>query len=239
MDLTAEAIDKIIDLSEVDEITHGGRFFTDKQVLEIKPLSAETVTVHSLQALVDYLNMDSGDFDERGYLVHVVDPYRVDIVSGSLDATYRNRELFMTAKRIHKEFEFGRYFQQEEMVMNLMTLFEGSAVLDDVIKAVSGLVVSQEVQVNDDGISQDIQVRKGASRIEKLTIKNPILLQPIRTFTEVEQVEAPYVLRIREAKAGTPEIAIFEAGGGQWKNDAICEIKAWLSEQVEGAKILG
>jgi hypothetical protein len=84
-----------------------------------------------------------------------------------------------------------------------------------------------------------VQTKVGVSRLADIEIKNPVMLRPIRTFTEVDQVEAPYVLRIKGGKEAVPSIAIFEADGGQWKNDAIALIKKWLEGRIDGVKILG
>lgn len=236
-----EAIDKIISLASLEVIEVDSRQFTSRSVNEIRPQLIEPIVVHSLTAIVDFFEGEvdvNCDVNPDLTVIHIVDPHTVKVIDGVADDTYRNREHFLTAQRINSEFEFDTYFDQEKMVMKLLTMFEQTTVLEDVIKVVSGLIVSSDIEVNDDGISQEVKVRKGASRIEKVEIKNPIMLKPIRTFTEVDQVESPYVLRIRE-RNGEPQIAIFEAGGGQWKNDAIQNIKKWLAKRIKGVKILG
>lgn len=232
------AIEKIESLTAVEIIKAGAREFLSRGCSEVVPCRIDSIEVHTLQAVVDFFKNDKSDVTIETAMIHIVDPYTVRVVDVLADEVYREREHFMTAKRIHGEFMFGHYFDQEEMIISLLTMFEKSAVLDDVMKVVSGLVVSSDVEVKDNGVSQDVQVRKGIGRVESVTIENPIMLKPIRTFAEVAQVESPHVLRVRE-RGGVPEIAIFEAGGGQWKNEAISNIKAWLVDGLGDVKILG
>lgn len=239
--MIATAINKVLELAKVETLDIDGREFTSRQVFPIEPKTIQPLGVHTLTAVRDFFSGDvevNADVAPNVVVIHVVDPYTVKVLNGVASGNHRVRECFLRAERIHEEFEFGQWFRQEEMIIRLMTLFERTPALQDVIRVVSGLVTSAEIQVNDDGVSQDVATRKGVQRIENVTIENPIMLAPIRTFTEVEQVESPYVLRVR-CKNAEPEIAIFEAGGGQWKNEAIARIKQWLSVQIPEAKILG
>jgi hypothetical protein len=239
-----EAINRVLDLASVQLLEVGGCTFSSRPVNKITPDTIEPVHVHTLQAVKDFFAGDIGknaDIAPDSVVIHVVDPYRVMVLSGHADESYRQRECYLVAERIHDEFPFGKWFQQEEAVINinLMTMFEQTDTLKEVIRVVSGLISSTDVRVDDDGVSQEVSVRKGIQRVENVTIENPIMLSPIRTFTEVEQVESPYVLRVR-CKNEIPEVAIFEAGGGQWKNDAIARIRFWLADEIgQGVKILG
>jgi len=238
--MIAEGIQKLIDLAKVEVHEVGLRKFASRAVHEIEPKRIEPLTVHSLQAVVDFfggsktVNLDVSPDD---VVIHVVDPYTVTVLSGIADETYRKREHYLTAKRVFSEFEFGRWFKQDEMTIKLMTQFEETETQNKIIKAISGLKVSADATLSDDGVSQELTVRKGASRVETIEIKNPIKLKPVRTFLEVEQVEAPYVLRVKGLD-NVPAVAIFEAGD-QWKNTAITRIKAWLANEIGGVKILG
>lgn len=230
------AMEKVESMAKVEEIQVEDRIFLSRDnVTEVTPNRIKTLTVHSLQALVDYLNGEEIAVGDA--MLHIEDPYTVSLMDAVADETYRRREIYMVAKRIHDEFSFGTYLDQEEMVIHLMTKFEQTKTLNDVIRVVSGLIVSQDVEVSDDGLSQEVKVRKGASRVEKVDIQNPILLQPYRSFLEIDQVEAPYVLRVKDI-GGVPKVAIFEAGD-MWKNEAIKRIKKWLAESIDGIKVVG
>jgi len=236
------AMEKMLDLAKVEVIEVGVRKFTSRKVEEVKPFTIDPITVHSLRAVVDFFKGElkqNRDVDTGNVLIHIVDPYTVKVVSGAADQTYRNREHYLTAKCIHDEFDFGKYHDQEQMIIKLMTLFvqdEKTAVIRDVI---SRLTVRSDVELEDDGVSQDVTVRKTNRRgDEKITIENPMTLRPIRTFTEVDQVSAPYVLRVKDM-SGIPNVAIFDASADHWKNDAITNIRQFLEKELPGVKILG
>ncbi len=235
------AIEKLVSLGDIEQQTVEGRTFMvgAGRTEEIKPHGVGTILVHSLQAVVDYFEREP-DIAAKTAMLHVVSPSRVSVLDIMADQTYGDREEYLRADLIQEGFPFGRYMEQDQMVINLLTMFQETAVRDSIIKAVSGLVVKGEIEVGDDGISQQVQTKVGVSRLSEIEIKNPVMLRPIRTFTEVEQVEAPYVLRIKSSgKDAAPTIAIFEADGGQWKNEAIAKIKDWLAKRIEGVKILG
>lgn len=71
--------------------------------------------------------------------------------------------------------------------------------------------------------------------IGKEAVPNPVYLKPFRTFTEITQPESAFVLRMRES--GGIQVALFEADGGAWKNEAILAIKDYLEIQLFSQKI--
>jgi hypothetical protein len=66
---------------------------------------------------------------------------------------------------------------------------------------------------------------------QEVSIQNPVWLKPFRTFTEVDQPASPFVVRIRE-DCGSIDVALFEADGGSWRNDARYLIKEFLNFQI-------
>jgi len=237
-----QAFEYLIGLAKIDKTEISGRNFTLQDVNEIKPLQISPIKIHTLQGVVDFFKGEDGlsiDIEPKDAMIQIVDPCTVRVYSAKATDVHRQRECFLEATRINQDFQFDSWYNQEQMVIKLMTMFNKSESMEEVIKVVSGLVASASVTVNDDGLGQDVTVRKGVSRVEQVEIKNPIMLEPIRTFTEVDQVSAPHVLRVRCVREEL-EIAIFEAGGGQWKNEAITKIKEWLREEIgEDVKILG
>src|SRR5437870_4623366 len=77
-----------------------------------------------------------------------------------------------------------------------------------------------------DGFSQTVTVKAGITRVEKAIVPNPVTLIPFRTFREVEQPSSSFILRLTGGEK--PKAALFEADGGQWKLEAIKNIKAFF-----------
>ena len=90
----------------------------------------------------------------------------------------------------------------------------------------------------DDGISQTVNVRQGVGLKKTERLKSRISLTPYRTFTEIEQPESEFILRLdNDGKVG-----LFEADGGRWKLDAKEQIKAYfesrLAEEIAQARVV-
>ena len=60
-----------------------------------------------------------------------------------------------------------------------------------------------------------------------------VRLSPYRTFREIEQPESQFLLRIRTDDRGNAEVALFEADGGVWRNEARLRIAEYLKEHIK------
>ena len=100
-----------------------------------------------------------------------------------------------------------------------------------IFKVVGNITESAERQTLDDGISQGITTKQGIGRVGVEVIPNPVTLRPFRTFSEIEQPASSFVLRLNAGRDGeSPKVALFEADGAKWQNDAMGNIKEYLSE---------
>lgn len=132
------------------------------------------------------------------------------------------------------EFPFDLFITPEEFCIKARALFVPSNDLDIVIAMASKVVAQNEVITQDDGLSQEIQVRRGVSGAAKDSVetKGIYRLRPYRTFREVEQPEASFILRFKPTENGVPRIALFDAEGGIWRNNAILAIKEYIEKTI-------
>lgn len=86
----------------------------------------------------------------------------------------------------------------------------------------------------DDGISQVITTKQGVSMAQNVVFQNPVPLKPMRTFTEVDQPESNFTLRVDE----DANCALYEADGGAWKNEAVINIHDYLKNNLYGQNIV-
>ena len=101
----------------------------------------------------------------------------------------------------------------------------------------AGNITSEaKVQTMDDGVSQDVTVKKGIQKEGWEMVPNPVSLAPYRTFSEVDQPESNFVLRV---KANGPTCALYEADGGAWKAAAMHNIAAYLAYRLNDKKAAG
>lgn len=232
MDMTREALQYVVGLSEANTLEINGDTYTDKQVHRIdNNLRAAAIEMNTLTSLVDYAKAFA---DEMSYqmLVQVVSPTVVKLIS-CLD-TDRKRECLVNVEAMIPEFAYGRYMDHESFIIALQSKFIDN---DDraLLLRFAGTVKDESVaQYGDDGVTQTATVKTGITSVEKAIVPNPVILRPYRTFVEVKQPDSAFVFRMRQSEGRGVECAIFEADGGAWKNEAMGNIKSYLALSLEG-----
>jgi len=67
-----------------------------------------------------------------------------------------------------------------------------------------------------------------------VTLPNPAVLRPYRTFNEITQPAGSFVFRARTG----PEFALFEADNGAWESEAMKSIKEFMEFEVPGLHVI-
>ncbi len=129
---------------------------------------------------------------------------------------------------------FGEWLDSETFNTMLLSTFLPTESREVLFKVVSNLVKEQNCNLADDGVSQVITVKQGVTTASNLTFKNPVCLKPMRTFPEVDQPESNFTLRIDERA----RISLHEADGGAWKNEAVANIKKYLSDNLVNQNVV-
>lgn len=240
MDLTKEAMDKVENLvlqSVVVEVDGKKMSVRDLHPIQCDYVAAP-VNVYSLTGFVDFVNRNVDDLDLiNAYIAIVDDVDRVKLKS-ALFGLEKNRENLIEAYVDKKmaSFPFGCFLPQEEFVIKLHSLFEKKEGddFDYVSSLVSKIKQADSADTEDDGITQNITVKKGVSGalVGKENVKPIVRLSPYRTFREVEQPESQFLLRIK-TDGGMPYVALFEADGGQWRNEARTKIAEFLKANIK------
>ena len=85
-----------------------------------------------------------------------------------------------------------------------------------------------------------MQVKRGLSGAlkEKTALKPIVKLSPYRTFREVEQPQSEFLLRVRLSQNDAPTVALFEADGGAWVNQATTSIVEYIQSLVTGIPVI-
>lgn len=192
-----------------------------------KPVYADVVKASTLTALVDYIRSCAAEF--RGdMLVHIVSPTRVRLVS-ALDAE-RNREVLFETNAETSEFRFDEWRDQERFMIELQANFQPNDDLELVMKVAGNIERKNNQTFSDDGCTQTATMNVGIASKADVIVPNPVELIPYRTFQEVAQPASKFVFRIGDKEV--PAFKIVEAEGGIWKNEAIYNIKSYLSERI-------
>lgn len=195
-----------------------------------KPAAAKFITLHSLTGVLDYVTENADTLDLAHVTVHIAGPRDVRVI-GPLREIHRDREEYLAAFPAADDVaqSLNTYLDQADFVLRLQRFFEDSDERKALIAIAGSLTDEATRTASDDGVTQLVATKQGSSLGTK-AVKNPWLLTPKRSFTEITLEPVPFVLRVMFNGAGkASSLALFEADGGSWKVDAIRKIYAFLS----------
>jgi hypothetical protein len=195
--------------------------------------SAVALNVTTLGALRDYLKANKDALDVTKLMVHVSAPQSVQ-VHGPLDLRSRSRECFLTAvaKDLTDGF-LGKYMSLEDFILGLQIRFADADDRKRLLSLLSNVKHETVKTALDDGVTQIVQARAGVALVSDVAVPNPVLLTAYRSFRDIVQPSALFVLRVQSGRSGgLPEVGLFEADGGAWRLSAIERIQEWLVEAL-------
>jgi len=227
--LIKEAIDKILSMAfdtieKVDD-----RNYSTRPIHEVMDPMAKPIELRSLDGLIWWLVNEGGKVGAK--FVNVYWTGQVTVM-GEVGGQWKQREIFARVEMFpFSGFPFGQYLDQEDSIIKLQSLFVRTPELAHLIKEISRVRGSEEIVLEDDGMTQVVTQKDGAGRLSDKAMDPIISLQPYRTFREVTQPASDFLIRIRKGQNG-PEVALFEADGGQWKDEAVRNIKAHICHEL-------
>lgn len=230
-----EAISYLVDLADDARDPHvvdiNGKTYCDKNLKRYDSEEmASPLTASSLSSLLDYINGKSDELRES-MIIHVESPTAVRLLSGLTKE--RQRESLFYVRTNPNGFEFDHYYDQERFIINMQTAFQQTKEVA-LITTVAGNVENKTVaNYGDNGTNQSVTISRGVAGKEAVEVPNPVVLQPFRTFLEVEQPESKFVFRIGEDTDGKPLFKLVEADGGLWKYDAVRAIKDYIKDNLD------
>ena len=114
-------------------------------------------------------------------------------------------------------------------MIELRSKYQYTEDIDYLLKLLSSITLEDKVQSDDNGLSQQVTVRKGVALKGTETVKPIVKLKPYRTFYEVDQPESEFLLRLGD----NGQVGFFEADGGMWKMTARRTIKEYLENALK------
>ncbi|WP_290779402.1 hypothetical protein [Exiguobacterium sp. UBA5002] len=224
MSLLKDAFNWIKDHGQFQTTQIHGRIVSDRELYAIKAPTSSVLQVHTLTALVEYIQ---SEFDtNEPLLIHIKDPETVTVMSKLNND--QNRNHYIQASTYVPSFRFDSYYDPEDINIKLQSVFVPNKDQALILKMVGNLKEDNVRGVGDDGISQAVTMKTGVATVADVKVVNPVTLAPYRTFIEVDQPESKFVLRMQNG----PRVALFEADGGAWKNEAIRNIEDYLMEAL-------
>lgn len=236
--MIADAINKILDLAPIQTEKINDLVYSKSGLVQVTPpefCSPTTLIFHTLTGLVDFAK-DEHTSNKTNKLIHVCGFGHVKLC-GELQPENRNaRFVYAEATTSGESFSFGTWYDLETFIIALQSQFVETQEINDLISHLGHIANETIVDNTDDGFSQTIQVKTGITTKSEVVIKNPMTLQPYRTFMEIDQPASQHIFRIRSK--GGMSCTLVEGDGGKWKLDAIQGIKAWLAHELPDMRIL-
>lgn len=207
----------------------GGQTYSDKPLNRISySPRALSIEMNTLTSLVDYIKASIDTMSDK-MIVHVESPTRVSLYS-KLDADRSRENMVEVLARVPK-FDFGKFIDHEEFLINLQAKFIDTEDRALVLKFAGTVEDSSVAEYGDNGITQKATVKTGIASKTEAIVPNPVELVPYRTFLEVAQPASNFIFRMKSDRG--IQCAIFEADGGAWVNEATQNIKEYLVEALK------
>lgn len=224
-------IQYIIGLSEPNITTIDGQTYSDKQLHRVNHNpKADPIHLNTLTSLVDYLTTELPDTAGQ-FIIHVQSPTKVAVYS-VLDED-RKREFLVEVNAQVPAFNFNQFTEHEQFCIGLQSKFIDSYDRALLLKFAGTVESGSIAEYGDDGVSQKATIKTGIASKGEALVPSPVVLKPFRTFIEVEQPVSSFIFRMQPGKYEGVQCALFEADGGAWKNNAMNEIKNFLSDALE------
>jgi hypothetical protein len=233
-----KAMDYFYEMTKARMVAIEGRNYSDKKIYSVDPPSPRNIDVQTLSGFAEYIMAGIDNQVHKALLIHVVDFQTVKLLS-NLQNPWLNRILYMTAQSEPPKFPFGQYIDLESFIIRIQSNFVQDDETAKILRVIGNISESAVKSYADDGVSQQVTAKAGISRVADVVVPNPVMLKPFRTFNEIQQPPSEFVLRLRSAKDGDmPQVALFEADGGAWKNEAVKRIGEWISFRTEGKVLI-
>lgn len=189
----------------------------------------------TLDGFIAYVNENTEGMIQNGkrYIVQVVDEKTV-VLLGHPSKNNKKRNIIAACEAHTPDIVFEHYLDTERFNTMLLSTFIDTEARKLLFTVVKSMTKEQNLNTTDDGVSQVITVKQGVSTAANVQFQNPVPLKPMRTFSEVDQPESNFTLRVSE----NAECALFESDGGAWKNEAVYRIASYVRQKLYASNVV-
>ena len=196
----------------------------------------DVVSFTSLNSFCEFIAKNPQNLDLTGAIITVNSNFTVSLLSkpNPLDG---KRTVYANAQRHgFQSFNFNQAYDPEDFIVALKSFFvrEGTD-WDDVFTLVKKVRIEDGVEMNDDGISMNVTIKKGVSSasLDRVTKQTDHILRPYRIFPECIQPESIFFLRIIPCGDKSFRVGLYETDGGKWKLDASKNIREYILSELD------
>lgn len=189
----------------------------------------------TLDGFITYVNENTEGMilDDKRYIVQVVDEKTVHLIDHP-SKNNKKRYIIAACEAHTPDITFERHLDAERFNTMLLSTFIDTDARKLLFTVVKSMTKEQNLNTTDDGVSQVITVKQGISTAANVQFQNPVPLKPMRTFTEIDQPESNFTLRVNE----NAECALFESDGGAWKNEAVSRIAYYVRQKLFASNVV-
>jgi hypothetical protein len=226
MKMIKAALEYLMNAGKAEVIDIDGQKYTTKRVEHVTNPSPQPIIMNTLTGLIEYVeaNVDMLDFSSGVYFVHVANE-RIARLCTNLQCD-AERHCLIQSEAFTPRLSLNTYMDREKFNVMLQSCFLDNEDRKRILSLVSNIKEEKVKNTFDDGVTQQVVAKAGVAIVGAVPVPNPVILVPFRTFIEVEQPESKFVFRVKDG----PEMALFEADGGEWRLSAMLRIKRYLED---------
>lgn len=234
-----QALEYINGLSKANLFEIHDMTFSDKSLCKVEVPKIKGFETSTLSSIVDYIVKDPDQLGDIELIINIESPTKV-VLKTRNHKPYLYRDTLIETQAYLPNLHYSRYLDVENFIIELQSKYVPNDFIPMLIGLVSSIEEQQIQKTTDDGISQVVTAKTGIARVGEVIVPNPVALKPFRTFVEVDQPESLFVFRMQSG----PSMALYEADGGAWRNEAISNIKTYfesnelLKERIEANKLI-
>ena len=101
------------------------------------------------------------------------------------------------------------------------------------LESLKRITNSNEVKTEDNGVTQVVTAKSGAT-LGSVKVQPVWCLRPYRTFTEIDQPDSLFLLRLH-SNGGETTYSLYETDGGAWAVTAMNLVREYLRSQFSDA----
>ena len=243
MDMTKEAIEKIVSLVQPELREIEGRTFAlhaNGEAEELRPTMdlPALLDLTSLDAMVQMIRTEAIGRYAAPLYIAIPTPSRAECFAQP-DAALRQLRLSYYVASATDVPGWGEKVTMpfEEALIALRTRFQDTPDTLYALKLLSEISTGAKITYNDNGVATTVVTKRGIDLQSNEQIRPIVKLKPYRTFQEVEQPESEFLIRISERG-----ITFVEADGGMWRLAARKTIKSYfetaLADMVDDGRVV-
>lgn len=223
----------MIDLEKVIGIN--GRRYKKAGFEPVLEPTVDCLKIHTLTGIVDAVQAKLDWNNIEDIHIRVCSPTLVCLETDSFGPfLQRNRIIESTA--YVTDFIYGKQYLPEDFVIALLSQFQETDHRDALLKACSAITKESVGTLNDNGISQKMELKQGVALRREVEFKNPVTLQPFRTFSEITQPASAFVFRVHDDNGVA--CSLHEADGSAWRLKAITDIRDYFKNQLPDITVI-